>query len=581
MSKRFRFFLILLVLAFSGTFLYPTISWYFFTPKEKQELAASSREKIRELARSESQKQLESLKTLFQKTPDAVLPAEFSFLLDRAKENYKNKGLAEPAAWTMSAFKAGFNGPDEIGTLLEARFRDDVLKLKEMKTRILQLGLDLSGGMNVVLSADLGALEEKRGRVLTEQEKEDAVGRALEILASRIDQFGVTEPSIQRERGGNKIFVDIPGDVDPDRVSTFLKGKGSLALNVVDDEATQRVDLWVSQNPDKVDPLTKELRDLPPDLVPAGLQLRSFFKRDQYGIDQFVRYEVVKTDDKFVLDGVHIQSADISRDPITNQPVVNFVLDQAGGEKFFKLTQDNVGKTLAVVLDEKIKAGARIAEAIPNGSVRMSGFDQKEATDLSKTLRTGALPVSFTVLTQQAIGPTLGADAINSGINASLYGFLLVAVFMLLYYKGAGINANLALVLNMVIVVAVLSVFNLTITLASIASLVLTVGMSVDANVIVFERIKEEYWQGKSPAHSIKIGFDRAFWTIMDSHVTALIAAFFLSQLAKGPVQGFAVTLAVGMVSSIFTALFVSKLLFDFRLEVLRAKRLSITWRKM
>jgi preprotein translocase subunit SecD len=245
------------------------------------------------------------------------------------------------------------------------------------------------------------------------------------------------------------------------------------------------------------------------------------------------------------------------------------------------MTGENVGKTMAVVLDDKIRAGARISQAIPGGAVRVTGFDQKDANDLKTTLKTGALPVNLIVQSYTNIGATLGQDAINSGINSILWGLILVAGFMLVYYKGAGINANVALIINMFLVIAVLGVFNMTLTLTSIAGFVLTMGITVDANVIIFERIKEEYWSGKSPATAIDIGFKRAFWTIMDSHVTSLIAVLFLSLLSKGAVQGFAVSMAIGLVSSLFTSLFVSRLIFDFETDVLKTKKLAIAWRKI
>jgi preprotein translocase subunit SecD len=277
------------------------------------------------------------------------------------------------------------------------------------------------------------------------------------------------------------------------------------------------------------------------------------------------------------LEGSHIQQADTISDQVTGKPNVIFNLDSEGGEKFYKFTSDNTGKTLAVVMDEKVKAAARISEPIRD-SVRITGFDTEEANDLELTLRTAALPVDLEIINEQAVGASLGSDAIDSGLRAILYGFIAVVAFMFLYYKGAGLVADLALILNLIFIVAILSSFNMTLTMTSIAGIILNVGMAVDANVIIFERIREELALGKSRAAAVEAGFKKAFWTIMDANITTFIAAIFLSQLGKGPIQGFAVTLAVGIVCSLFTAIFVSRLIFDFGTEVLKRDKISIGW---
>ena len=582
MSKRFRLFIIVLLLAVGAWFLSPTVNWYFFTSPQNQKLASYSLEQIRDLAISTAQADLKNLQDLYAKNPSAPVPADMSFLIPVAKRNYASIKMAIPTSWTLSDLFKAFVSQDDFLAAIEDQVRNNAFHYKDMKAKIMQLGLDLSGGMSIVLTADLNALQAKKGHTLTTQEKSDAIGRAIDVLKSRIDQFGLSEPTIKRESGGgNKIYVELPGDVDPDRVNAFLRGKGSLTLNIVDEKATEAVNQWIAQNPQSVNPVTNEVTGIPADVLPAGLALLNFYKKDRFGLDQFVNRQVVKIDDKNVLDGTHIQQAVVSRDPVSNQPVVDFMLDSVGASHFAQMTQANVGKTMAVVLDNKIRAGARIQEAITGGNVQVTGFDPKDAQDLAVTLRTGALPVSLVVQSYTSVGSTLGRTAIQAGVNASVWGLVLVALFMLLYYKGAGINADVALIINMFLVMAILGVFNMTLTLTGIAGLVLTVGISVDANVIIFERIKEEYWAGKSPATAIDIGFKRAFWTIMDSHVTALIASLFLSLLSKGAVQGFAVTLAVGLISSLFTSLFVSRLIFDFEIDVLKTRKLAITWRKM
>ncbi|HQG39608.1 MAG TPA: protein translocase subunit SecD, partial [Spirochaetales bacterium] len=265
-------------------------------------------------------------------------------------------------------------------------------------------------------------------------------------------------------------------------------------------------------------------------------------------------------------------------DPVTGQPTVVFHLDPEGGEIFYKLTTANVKKRMAVVLDDRIKSEATISEGIRD-SVMITGFNQEEAQNLSLILRTGALPVELIVESQQAIGSSLGEDAIREGKNAIIIAIILVIGFMLIYYKGAGINAAIAQVLNLYFILSILSAFNLTLTLPAIAGFVLTLGMAVDANVIIFERIKEELRAGKGRKASIEAGFQKAFWAIMDSNVTTIIAALFLAQLGTGPIKGFAITLAIGNMSSLFTSLFVSRLMFDFTTDITKSEKVSISWR--
>ena len=242
-------------------------------------------------------------------------------------------------------------------------------------------------------------------------------------------------------------------------------------------------------------------------LMPVFL-VYGFYKKDSYGIDQFQRYIVIN--EEVGLDGQHIQQAQVIADQITGRPNVVFNLDNEGGELFYKLTSDNTNKTLSVVMDNKVKAAARITEPIRD-AVRITGFASDEANDLALTLRTAALPVDLEIINQNAVGASLGSDAIGAGLRAIMLGFIGVVVFMLIYYKGAGLIADIALVLNLIFIIAILSSFNMTLTMTSIASLILTVGMAVDANVIIFERIKEELRLGKSRARRNRSRIQKSF----------------------------------------------------------------------
>lgn len=575
MSKRVRLFIILLALVICGAFLYPTFEWYFLIPKAQKEIAMGSRGDIRAYARKQATEGLSLLKEKAATNPESAVPEEYSYLVDQAKQNYKLEKKNLPKDWTVEAVLRSFRSEAEAYQSMETHYRDSLLKLKERSKGILQLGLDLSGGMSILLRADLESLERRLGKEPSEADKREAIDRAMEILTNRIDTFGVTEPQIRKQGQNNdQIAIEIPGAADPERVNTFLMGKGSLNFHIVDDEATEQLADLMLRFPGQVLNEYGVPRD--PEFLEAGYVVRGFYVKDNYGLDQLQRYLVIREEPG--LDGNFIQGATVGSHGVTGRPVINFNLSREGGEIFFQLTSANVGRTLAIVLDNKIKAGARISEPIRD-SVQMTGFDRQEATDLALVLRTAAMPVDLIVENQQAVGASLGEDSIRVGLNAIALGFILVVVFMLIYYKGAGLVADIALLLNLFIIVAILSAFNLTLTLTSIAGLILTVGMAVDANVIIFERIKEEYRLGKSAEASIKAGFKKAFSTIMDANITTFIAAIFLSQLGSGPIQGFAYTLAVGIVSSMFTALFLSRLLFDFSIETLKVKKLSIGWR--
>jgi preprotein translocase subunit SecD len=576
MSKTRRFVIVLVVLGIAFAFLFPSLKWYFWTPKEDQALAVVSREQIREYSRRMALSDVAELKKLAAAGDQKVIDtSRFAFAIQGSTQAYKDLHRAVPSSWTAKNTLGGFEDERAAYDSIENLYRQHVLALKSRHNNAVQLGLDLSGGMSAVIQADMGALAKKAGHTLSAAEKADAMKRSIDVLNSRIDKFGLSEPVI-RQQGEDQIYIEVPGTPDPERINSIIMGKGRLAFHMVDDDATAKLASYLAQNPLGVDETTLTCAD--PTIVPAGYVIRKFYKKDAYGLDEFTGKYMVLNEIPG-LDGTHITSAQVSTDSITGQPETNFVLDKEGGQIFATLTAANVNKTMAVVLDDRVKAGARIQEAIPNGQVRMTGFSQDEAQNLALILRTAALPVELSVVNQQAIGASLGGDAIQQGKMAIIIGLLGVFLFMLVFYKSAGINATLAQVLNLFIMISILTAFKLTLSLSSIAGFVLTVGMAVDASVIIFERIKEELWAGKGRKASIDAGFHHAFWAVMDSNVTTIIAALFLAQLGSGSIQGFAISLAIGNMVSLFTALFVSRLIFDFETDVLKMSHASISWR--
>ena len=580
MSKRYRLAIILVIMAICFVFLWPTVRWYFLTPRDQQALALESREQIKIYASRTAQIDFQRLIAIAQEGGD--VPEELSFLVTQAKKIYKDSKRPAPEHWDARTTLAAFNSRREALDAIETRHRERVFALKDLQKSAVQLGLDLSGGLSIVLQADMDALQQKLGRSLNEEDRTDAVNRALEVLNSRIDRFGLTEPVIRRQ-GSDQIYVEIPGSADPERINDIIMGKGSLAFHMVDPEAAEAFESYYRANPATTFDDRGNLRN--PTIVPADVMIRGVYIKDRYGLDEHarnpdgsLRYTALKRE--VGLDGNHIRSAVVERNSLDGKPEVTFMLDSEGGEIFYRLTSANIGRPLAIVLDDRVKSTATIQSAIRD-AVRLTGFGQEEANNIALTLRTAALPVELEVANQQSIGASMGEDTIRQGLYALLGGIVVVFIFMLFYYKTSGINAVVAQLLNFYIMFSILSAFNFTLTLPSIAGFILTIGMAVDASVIIFERMKEEMRLGKGRRAVVEAGFDKAFWAIMDSNITTFIAALFLSQLGSGPIQGFAVTLAIGVFSSVFTALFVSRLIFDFSTDVLRSKKVSITWARI
>lgn len=594
MSKRLRFLLLLIVLVACFGFLWPSITWYYRTPKEAQNIALSSLEKIRDNSIAQAVKSVEKLEAEVIKDPSAPISDEYKWLKKEAKENYKKFNKDLPKEMTMgemlNSFSFGRSAKtdeqkrsvaddvhNQVVTLFQDRYREKILKDKDYYENSVKLGLDLSGGMNIIVHADLDAAIAAQGDSVTTdniaQFKQQAMDQAIETLTSRIDQFGLMSPVI-RQQGEDRIYIEIPGAAQADSINALIMGKGILNFRIVDDEATQTFQQYYATSAESVFDENGKLLD--PSVIPEDDEVFGQYIKDSYGLDQLVGYLVLKK--QIGLEGRHIKNAVVSRDDM-GAVVIHFTLDTEGGDIFADLTTQNKDRRLAIVSDNRVKSAPTIKSPITAGQGQIDGFSLEEAQNLQKVLQSAWLTVPLSVESQQVIGASLGEQAINAGIKALLVGLVAIMIFMLIWYKGAGFNAIVAQVLNLYILFSFLSAFNLTLTLSSIAGMILTIGMAVDANVIIFERIKEELMLGKSRSAAITSGFGGAFWAIMDSNITTFIAAMFLSQLGTGAIQGFAVSLAIGVVSSVFTALFVSRLMFDFGTDVMHSEHVSISWR--
>lgn len=389
-------------------------------------------------------------------------------------------------------------------------------------TSATDLIIDVSDDGAVVITLSDEAVAER---------KRSSVEQSIEIVRRRVDETGTNEPTIQRQ-GEERILVQLPGIDDPDRVKRLLGQTAKLTFRLVD------VDAGPAREGDRPPPGS--------DIIPAS---------DEPGRVYVVRKQIM-------VSGENLTDAQPGFDSQTNEPVVNFRFDALGGRRFGQVTSNNVGRPFAIVLDGEVISAPVIRSAIIGGSGQISGgFTIQEASDLSVLLRAGALPAPLAILEERSVGPDLGADSVAAGKIASVIAFVLVMVFMVVVYGFFGLIANVALIVNMVLVGGGLSALQATLTLPGIAGIVLTIGMAVDANVLIFERIKEELRLGKTPFAAVEAGYGRALTTIIDSNVTTLIAAVLLFQFGSGPVKGFAVTLAFGIVSSMFTAITLTRLI--------------------
>ncbi|HOU78645.1 MAG TPA: protein translocase subunit SecD [Syntrophales bacterium] len=372
--------------------------------------------------------------------------------------------------------------------------------------------------------------------------KKLAMEQGLETIRNRVDQFGITEPEIIPQ-GEDRIIVQLPGIRDPGRAKNLIGKTALLEFKLLDEEHS----------------LEEAMRGNIPEgsVVAYGTRLDP-----ESGRRTQVPY-LVKN--KALMTGASLETAKVSIGDRFGEPYVSLKFNAQGAQDFDRITGENVKKRLAIVLDGVIHSAPVIQERISGGNAQITGnFTLDEAKDLAIVLRAGALPAPVTILEERTVGPSLGQDSIDKGLWSTIVGGLLVVLFMMVYYKLSGLVANFALLLNIIIIFGALAAFRATLTLPGIAGIVLVIGMAVDANVLIFERIREEMRTGKTPRAAIDAGYGKAFLTILDSNVTTLIAALFLFGFGTGPVKGFAVTLTIGIIASMFTAIFVTRIVFDY-----------------
>ncbi|HYA31812.1 MAG TPA: protein translocase subunit SecD [Thermodesulfovibrionales bacterium] len=511
----------------------------------------------------------------------------FQYMPDWWKNSMPNKGITlglDLQGGVHLVFEVEGDRAVEITTERIAQSIKDILEKKKIAAEVTRNGLLLSVTPN---SLDVRKVVEDSYPILTPVEtgtqlvyklsdkeavriKETAADQALETIRNRIDQFGVAEPTILRQ-GTNEIVVQLPGIKDPKRAIEIIGKTAQLEFKMVDDSSPVAAEIPAVVKPGEEDAvLAKFAEKIPPD--------------DEILFEKMVNKETSEVTKRPILlkkqvlmTGDLLTEAKVNIDQRFNEPHVSITFNAAGAKLFEDITAANVKKRMAIILDGTVYSAPVIQERIAGGNAQITGrFSMDEAKDLAIVLRAGALPAPVKMLQNVTVGPSLGTDSIEAGKLAGIVGTILVVLFMIIYYKLSGVIADFALVLNIILLLGAMASLNATLTMPGIAGIILAIGMAVDSNVLMFERMRDELKTGKTPRAAVDSGYHKAFWTIFDSHVTTLITAAVLFQFGTGPIKGFAVTLSLGVAINLFTALIGTKSIFDLIHSRAEVRKLSI-----
>lgn len=503
------------------------------------------------------------------------------------KDNMPGKGITlglDLQGGVHLVFEVEGDRAVEITTERIGQSIKDILEKKKITAEVTRNGLFLSVTPN---SLDVRKAVEDSYPILTPVEtgtklvyklsdkeavrtKETAADQALETIRNRIDQFGVAEPTILRQ-GSNEIVIQLPGIKDPKRAIEIIGKTAQLEFKMVDDSSPVAAEIPAAVRPGEEDALlAKFAGKIPSD---DDILFEKVVNRETGEVTKrpvLLKKQVLMTGDL-------LTEAKVNIDQRFNEPHVSIAFNAAGAKLFEDITAANVKKRMAIILDGTVYSAPVIQERISGGNAQITGrFSMDEAKDLAIVLRAGALPAPVKMLQNVTVGPSLGTDSIEAGKRAGIIGTLLVIVFMIIYYKLSGVIADFALVLNIVLLLGAMASLNATLTMPGIAGIILAIGMAVDSNVLMFERMRDELKTGKTPRAAVDSGYDKAFWTIFDAHVTTLITAAVLFQFGTGPIKGFAVTLSLGVAINLFTALIGTKSIFDLINSRKEVRKLSI-----
>ena len=530
-SLKIRISITVIVCLAALYFLIPTFisdipsPWNQFLPKEKIHLGLDLQGGMHLVLEIDTDKALEAM---MERTSNDLKES-----LMESKVRFRNVEKAKGATISLELTDAA--GKTALEKLLKDQFPD--LEIASATPR--------EGGQLVTLK-----INDKRAVDL----KKLTVEHSLETIRNRVDQFGVTEPEIIPE-GDNRILIQLPGIKDPERAKNLIGKTALLEFKIVDE----------------VNSLDEALRGN----IPEGSIIAYGTREDKSSGQRGQVPYLLKN--KTLLTGASLETAKVQISDRFGEPHVSIKFNAQGAADFDRITNENVRKRLAIVLDGVVHSAPVIQERISGGQAQITGnFTMDESRDLAIVLRAGALPAPVNILEERTVGPSLGSDSIRQGIMATIIGLILVVVFMIVYYRLSGSVADLAVIINIFLVLGILAAFQATLTLPGIAALLLTIGLAVDANILIFERIREELRTGKTIRLALDTGYKRAFITIIDTHITGIVASMFLLIFGTGPIKGFAVVTIIGLLASLFTAVFVTRVIFDYITMNFKVKKLSI-----
>ena len=582
MKKSSRLLILLICLAGGFYFLMPSITWYFVYKEKDRDEASLSGVRLKNEINSRIEKGIKAFSDADAGVKELkVLNKE----INRKLKEYNSvsaKKLKLAANATYSDMKNVLfdmysynNKTEEEKNLLVEKVAKKALEnyytaefdaKRKVKNSTIKLGLDLQGGAYAVVTLNFNH-PSVEGKAVTEADKAAALDNAVLMIENRINKFGVSEVSIQKIKEQHKIVINLPGVKETSDLRKIIETVGVLEFKVVSKEGSELLSelkrkydsegKMFIDNKGNINP--EILSQLPPDTEALRVS-----NKDKYGEDYSQVPFIVVSKESLLGDNPKVKTATVDPDNL-GRYVINFTLEGEAVDRWAKATRENIGRQIAIILDDVVLQSPVVQSEIPNGrsQVTLGNLSYEELDDMAKILRSGSLNIPLEIAEENTIGASLGKDSIRSGLFALLIGVIITVVFMIFVYGLGGVVADFALVFNLFFLLAGLGMFNGTLTLPGIAGIILTLGMAVDSNVLIYERVKEEFRSGKSFATSITLGYEKAFWAIMDGNITTFIAAIGISLFGTGAIKGFAVTLCMGVVSTLFTSLFITRLVWD------------------
>lgn len=598
MKKSSRLLILLICLVGGFYFLMPSIKWYFVFKEKDRDEAGLSGVRLKNEINSRIEKGIKAFNDVNAGDKELkVLKKEINRKLKEYNSVSAEKlKLASNATYDdmkdvlFKMYSYNNKTEDEKNALiekvakkaLENYYTAEFDAKRKVKQSTIKLGLDLQGGAYTVvtLNFDHPSVE---GKVTNDNDKAAALDNAVLMIENRINKFGVSEVSIQKIKEQNKIIINLPGVKETSDLRKIIETVGVLDFKVVSKEGSEllselkrRYDSegkWFVDDKGNINPeIVSELSQLSPDT-----EILRVSNKDKYGDDYSQVPFIVVSTESLLGDNPKVKSATVDPDNL-GRYVINFTLEGEAVERWAKATKENIGRQIAIILDDVVLQSPVVQSEIPNGrsQITLGNLSYEELDDMAKILRSGSLNIPLEIAEENTIGASLGQDSIRSGLFALFIGIIAVVVFMILVYGLGGIVANIALLFNLFFLLAGMGMFNGTLTLPGIAGIILTLGMAVDANVLIYERVKEEFRSGKSFTTSMTLGYEKAFWAIMDGNITTFIAAIGISLFGTGAVKGFAVTICMGVVSTLFTSLFITRLIWDTITSCVNFKTLRV-----